>query len=183
MLAGAAVSEQICSFDALVDGRTRVLILGSIPGVASLQAVQYYAHPRNAFWAIMAELFKFPPELNYAERCDRLATQGVGLWDTLRSCERPGSLDSAIVETSIEANDFSGLLSAYPLIGAIFFNGAKSEQVFKRKVVPLMHENNPTLLGLLHLERLPSTSPANAGTPYSAKLQAWSSVSDTLQKL
>jgi double-stranded uracil-DNA glycosylase len=167
------MTEVVSSFDAIVNADTQVLVVGSMPGTASLEAVQYYAHPRNAFWPIMSHLFEFDAELPYTERCEILQRNGVGLWDTLRACVRPGSLDSAIVESSIEANDFAGLLREYPSIQAIFFNGAKSEQVFKRHVLPLLASSVFAGFDEITRGRLPSTSPANAGTSFADKLAAW----------
>nr|HRM71210.1 DNA-deoxyinosine glycosylase [Thauera phenylacetica] len=112
----------------------RVLVLGSMPGTASLAAAQYYAHPRNAFWPIMGALFGAGPELPYAQRLERLASAGVALWDVIGRCERAGSLDSAIAPASIEANDFAGLFAACPGIDHVFFNGAAAEAAFRRHV-------------------------------------------------
>ena len=155
----------------VVDDGTRVLVLGSMPGQVSLQMQQYYAHPRNAFWRIMSELLGFDDHADYAARLDAMLAAGIGLWDVLRLCDRPGSLDSAIVRDSMEANDFEKLFAQRPSITQVFFNGAKAEQVFRRLVAPnLAHP--PTYL------RLPSSSPANAGVAYDAKLRAWRAVVD-----
>jgi TDG/mug DNA glycosylase family protein len=155
----------------VVDAGTRALVLGSMPGQVSLQMRQYYAHPRNAFWRIMSELLGFDHHAGYAVRLDALRAAGIGLWDVLRLCDRPGSLDSAIVRDSMEINDFEKLFAQRPGIAQVFFNGAKAEQVFQRSVAP-------SLARPLKCLRLPSTSPANAGVAYDAKLRAWRAVVD-----
>ena len=155
----------------VVDDGTRALVLGSMPGKVSLRMQQYYAHPRNAFWRIMSELLGLDDHADYAARLDALRAAGIGLWDVLRLCDRPGSLDSAIVRDSMEANDFEKLFAQRPSISQVFFNGAKAEQVFRRLVAPNL-ARPPTYL------RLPSSSPANAGVAYDAKLRAWRAVVD-----
>ena len=141
-----------------------------MPGVASLDAQQYYAHPRNAFWWITAQLFGFDPELDYPQRCQALIGSGVAVWDVLRSCVRPGSLDSSIDPASVVANDFAGLLQQQPSIRRIYFNGAAAAAAWKRHVSPVLTaaeiESPPCL-------RLPSTSPAYAALTRQDKLQAW----------
>ena len=149
------------------------LILGSMPGKASLAANQYYAHPRNLFWPIIETLFEIPADLPYAERCRQLAGQGLALWDVLRTCTRSSSLDSDIVEGSIIAQDFEGFLRAHPRIGVIFFNGAKAESVWRRHVGPGL----PDDLAAIPTVRLPSTSPANASISYPVKLRQWRAIS------
>jgi TDG/mug DNA glycosylase family protein len=155
----------------VVDGRTRVLVLGSMPGGVSLQKQQYYAHPRNAFWRIMSNLIALDAHADYPARLHGLLCAGIGLWDVLRNCERPGSLDSAIVRDTMEANDFGALFLERPGISRVFFNGAKAEQVFRRLVAP-------GLCASITCARLPSSSPANAAVSYSAKLAAWRAVLD-----
>jgi double-stranded uracil-DNA glycosylase len=155
----------------VVDDGTGVLVLGSMPGQVSLRMQQYYAHPRNAFWRIMSELLGFDDRADYAVRLDARGAAGIGLWDVLRLCDRPGSLDSAIVRDSMEVNDFEKLFAQRPSITQVFFNGAKAEQVFRRLVAPNL-TRPPTYL------RLPSSSPANAGVAYDAKLRAWRAVVD-----
>jgi hypoxanthine-DNA glycosylase len=162
------------SFPPLARPDARVLILGSMPGTASLRERQYYAHPHNQFWPIMGELFGAGRELPYAQRVARLLERGIAVWDVLKHCERPGSLDSSIVRGSEVVNDFAGFLRQHPGIGAIFFNGAKSESVFRREVEARLAGRT------LRCTRLPSTSPAHAGVSRAAKLAAWRRIEDCL---
>ena len=164
--------SRVQSFEPVIGTRPRVIILGSMPGVASLEAVQYYAHPRNAFWPIMDRLFGIDASAEYPVRIRQIADQPVILWDTLQSCHRPGSLDSNIDLASARANDFPGLLARYDRIRAICFNGAASEQYFRKLVL------NRIDSGRIELLRLPSTSPANAGMSFDDKLAAWQQLLD-----
>ena len=156
------------SFEPIVGPGATTLILGSMPSVASLTAQQYYAHPRNAFWPIMGTLFGARPELPYEARTERLRSHRVAVWDVLNLCTREGSLDSAIVESSIVANDFERLFAENPGIDRVFFNGAKAAESYRRYVA--------TELPLPHVEftRLPSTSPAHASLDIATKTQQWS---------
>lgn len=156
----------------VADGSSRVLILGSMPGIASLKARQYYAHPRNAFWPIMGDLVGAAPALPYDRRRAALLKAGIALWDVLACCFREGSLDSAIVGE--EVNDFAAFLAAHPGIGRICFNGAKAAASFARGVDPA------ALPRPVATHRLPSTSPAHAGMDRAAKLAAWRAVTDAL---
>jgi hypoxanthine-DNA glycosylase len=142
-----------------------------MPGVASLEAVQYYAHPRNAFWPIMGDLFDFDHAVDYDTRIGEIRKLPIILWDSLQSCHRPGSLDSNIDIESARANDFPALLKRYPGIRAIYFNGAASEKYFRRLALPGL----PSGLDI-ELRRLPSTSPAHAGMSFERKLAAWSEI-------
>lgn len=155
------------SFPPVCDKNTEILILGSMPGKDSLTACQYYAHSRNAFWPIMAELFHAPSESSYKEWLLILLQNGIGLWDVIRQCRRKTSLDSAIEEQSIEVNDFPIFLQDHPQIFRICFNGAKAEQSFNRYVLSSIPEHQ------LDFVRLPSTSPANARMNFRQKLEAW----------
>lgn len=155
------------SFPALVGIAPRVLILGSMPGRASLQAGRYYAHPQNHFWPIMGQLVGASPSLPYNTRCERLTGAGIALWDVLARCEREGSLDSAIRDDTAQANDFHSLLARHGTIRAVLFNGAKAEGSFLRFVGPSLDT------GRLALRRLPSTSPANASQRADFKLAMW----------
>lgn len=162
------------SFAPVFRADARVLILGSMPGVASLAAAQYYAHPRNAFWNIMGVLFDAGPELPYDERLARLNAAGVALWDVIARCKRSGSLDSAIARSSVEPNDFTGLFAVCPRISHVFFNGATAETAFRR------HVRLPADAGPANFVRLPSTSPAHAARDVANKLAAWQAVRDAL---
>jgi TDG/mug DNA glycosylase family protein len=163
------MAARLTSLAAVITPDTRLLVLGSMPGAASLAAQQYYAHPRNAFWPIMSQLFNFAADLPYPQRLKQLQAHGIGLWDVLQSCEREGSLDSAIrAETP---NDFAALLKQQPQIRALAFNGAKAAQSFRKLVLPtLAPEQVPALMSL------PSTSPAHAALHFTNKLQAWQSI-------
>lgn len=153
--------------------KARLLILGSMPGAQSLSEQQYYAHPRNAFWPIMAKLLDFDPQLPYAKRLLLLQHHGVALWDVLQSCQRQGSLDAAI--RAEQPNDFQQLLQQSQL-KLIAFNGAKAWQCFRKSVLPqLVTENLPECI------TLPSTSPAHAAKPFSEKFEHWQKLSDYLR--
>lgn len=148
----------------------RLLILGSMPGKASLQADQYYAHPRNAFWRIMGDLLGAGPDLPYPQRLDKLTAAGVALWDVIAACERKSSLDADIVGATVCPNDFSAFFAVHRNIDCIFFNGGAAEASFRRLVLPGL--NGPQR----RLRRLPSTSPAHAASTYADKLAAWSAI-------
>jgi len=155
----------------------RVLILGTVPSVRSLEAGQYYGHPQNAFWPIMTALFVDDlrlegAQLDYPARVDLLVQSRVAVWDVLHAAERPGSMDSSIVEATAVPNDIAGFLAEHPAITQVFFNGAKAEQLFHR------HIAGPVIPGSreVHYHRLPSTSPANASLSFDAKLEAWAVV-------
>ena len=167
------MSAKVQSFASIVGSRPRIVILGSMPGVASLEAVQYYAHPRNAFWPIMGRLFDFEHEVEYVKRVATLELLPLILWDSLQSCVRPGSLDSAIDMTTTRANDFPGLFAEHAGIRAVFCNGATSEKYFRRLALPALEDRFE-----FDLVRLPSTSPANAGMKFEQKLDAWRRILD-----
>jgi len=160
--------SRVQSFEPVIGSNPRIIILGSMPGVASLEAVQYYAHPRNAFWPIMGALFGFDHAVEYDVRVGEIQKLPIILWDSLQSCHRPGSLDSSIDGDSAQANNFPALLKRFPEIRAIFFNGATSEKYFRRLALP-----NLPALDTVELVRLPSTSPAHAGLSFEQKLSAW----------
>ncbi len=143
------------------------LILGSMPGVASLEAGQYYAYGRNAFWKIIGDLYGAGPELDYQSRLKILSDRRIALWDVIKNCHRPGSLDSSIAEAGLITNDFTHFFSQHSQITRVYFNGLKAASLFNKKVLPLIDKE-------IEYHLLPSTSPANAATDYAAKLQAWS---------
>lgn len=153
----------------------RVLVLGSMPGDASLQAAHYYAHPRNRFWPVMASLCGFAADLAYEDRLRALHEAGVGLWDVIGRCERRGSLDTAIVRSSEVANAVGDLLLAHRSIVAIALNGGKAADAFRRHVQP----NLPPARAL-ELFALPSTSPAHAAMNVAALREAWSVIAPFL---
>lgn len=164
------------SFAPIAGPGARVLILGSMPGRASLEAQQYYAYPHNAFWPIMAALLDFDPELPYAARTEALVARGIALWDVLHTCEREGSLDSSIVETSIVPNDFAEFFREHGGVRTVFFNGTKAEAAFWRYVLPQLERDAIEL----ETTRLPSTSPAHASLRFKQKLASWRVVADAL---
>ena len=157
----------IRSFPPIENPTAHILILGSIPGKESLRAGQYYAHSRNAFWPIMGELVGAAPALPYAARIKKLKSAGIALSDVLASCTRHSSMDADIETGSICANDFAVFFRAHPHIDNVFFNGTMAEQCFRKYVLPTLKARP------LHLQRLPSTSPANASLSYEQKLDAW----------
>ena len=160
---------RVRSFPPIENAGARVLILGSMPGGASLAAGQYYAHPQNLFWPIMSALLGAGPGFAYAARTRLLKANGIALWDVLESCVREGSLDSAIEEATIAVNNFAAFYRTHPRIGRVFFNGAKAEASYRRFVLPSVRE----IGGPREYFRLPSTSPAHAALPFDRKRDAW----------
>jgi hypoxanthine-DNA glycosylase len=148
----------------VLDANTRLLVLGSFPGVASLRAQQYYGHPQNQFWKILGTVWAMPlPSLSYPERTAAALQHGLGLWDVYAGCEREGSLDSAI--RAPELNDLASLRQRCPALEAIAHNGGESYR----------HARHTEALGL-PVYKLPSTSPANASWSFERKLAAWAEV-------
>lgn len=157
----------VYSFEPIAQSDAVTLILGSMPGLESLKANQYYAHPRNHFWTIMAELLHFEASASYEKRADALRSARVALWDVLHSCRRQGSLDSAIEAETVVANDFRSFFQCHDKIRSVIFNGAKAEQCYVKHVLPGLDGD------LVRYARVPSTSPANASWSYARKLEAW----------
>jgi hypoxanthine-DNA glycosylase len=155
------VSARLLGLPPVISAQTRLLILGSFPGVASLQAQQYYGHPRNHFWPIVGHLLGVDMlALPYATRLQRLQQGGLGLWDVYASCQREGSLDTAIKDA--EFNDFAAIRHEAPSLRHIAHNGAESARAMRHLQA----------LGF-EVTRLPSTSPANASWSFQRKLDVW----------
>ena len=155
----------------VVGPHTRVLVLGSFPGAASLRLQQYYAHPHNHFWRILQALWPdqpLPGADQYAARCDWLLARGLGLWDVYAACEREGSLDSAI--RAAEVNDFAVLRQVCSGLCAVAHNGAESFRHAPRVQQALGAGGAQPAVASV---RLPSTSPANASWSFERKRQAW----------
>jgi len=154
-------------FAPVVGSEPRVLVLGSLPGQASLAANQYYVQPRNAFWTIMGALCGAEPTLDYAERLEALKHAGVALWDVLHEADRPGSLDSSIVATTQTVNDIAGLIASHEHIRLVAFNGQKAAEIFRRHIKGTLTRSN------FNIATLPSTSPAYASLRQAEKLARW----------
>jgi hypoxanthine-DNA glycosylase len=161
-------------FPPIVDHGAHTLVLGSLPGQRSLQLQQYYAHPQNAFWKLIEQMFGATSPLPYTRRVKILTDHGIALWDVLAAAERPGSLDSSIVHASARANDFAAFFRSHPQIRRIFFNGRKAEEMYRRFVLPAL----PGEFAGLRQECLPSTSPAHAGMSFAEKLERWKTIKE-----
>jgi len=162
--------ELSIGFPPIAGDRPRVLVLGSLPGRKSLEMRQYYAQPHNVVWRIMGSLFAAGPSLPYPDRLARLIANRVAVWDVLAAGERDGSLDSAIIHSSIVVNDFAAFFARHPGIGLICFNGTKAADLYRRRVLPAL---SPAIASVPS-RMLPSTSPAHASVPFAVKLESWS---------
>jgi hypoxanthine-DNA glycosylase len=164
-----ATDARKCGLAPVLTRHTRILVLGSFPGEASLAARQYYAHPRNHFWPIISAVLDEPlDEQPYRERIARLRARGVGLWDTIVACERRGSLDGAI--RNAERADVARARRAAPALALVCFNG----QTAARAASVWREAGYATLV-------LPSTSPANTH-PLAEKLAAWRAIAAFLAR-
>ncbi len=157
-------------FPPIAAADARVLVLGSLPGRVSLERQQYYAQPYNAFWKIMGQLFGAVPELPYERRLEVLRGHHIAVWDVLAAGERSGSLDSAIVASTMVLNDFDAFFVAHRDIRRICFNGNKAAELYRRRVLPRL----PPAIAALDTQLLPSTSPAHASRTFAQKLALWS---------
>lgn len=153
----------IQGFDPISDPDAHILILGSMPGIASLEANQYYGHPRNAFWRIMGDVYGAGLERPYDERTTILKEQGVAVWDVLKLCHREGSLDSNIKEEV--PNDFASFFDTHPRIERVLLNGGMAARSFRKYV-------GASCPGLVTIA-VPSTSPAYAAMRFEEKLRRW----------
>lgn len=163
----AQLADRRIGFPPVVDAATRLLILGSLPGDASLKAAQYYAHPRNAFWPLIGGVLgEDLAVLPYEQRLARLKARGVGLWDVIASAERSGSLDAAI--RSPEAADLRSLIDGLPALRAVTFNGKLAAKLGRRIIGDV---NGVRLIDL------PSSSPAHA-VGMTIKASSWNSLTD-----
>ena len=155
------MTDRLLGLPPVIGRNTRLLVLGSFPGAASLAAGQYYAHPRNHFWPILAAIWQLDlAALPYRQRLAELKRRGLGVWDVYASCRREGSLDQAIEEA--EYNDFAALVRRWPALTGVAHNGSESARAMRHFAA----------LGLA-VQRLPSTSPANASWSFDRKLAAW----------
>lgn len=156
------------SFWPSIDDSSQILILGSMPGVKSLEEQQYYAHPQNRFWKVMGAICNEPNlhQLDYQQKLKILLRNNIALWDTIKSCKRDGSLDSDIQNET--PNDIYGLLKKFPKLKTICLNGNKSYSTFKKYF--------PDLLEKYSCHKMPSTSPANAKYSLDALIKDWSSI-------
>ncbi len=155
----------IHSFPPFVNSKTKIIILGTMPGIASLEKQEYYAHKRNHFWRIMHTLLeKIPVSENFEEKIQLLQSHNIGLWDVLQYCERKGSLDIHIKNQ--KENDFESLFQKYPSIDKIVFNGKESHRYFTKKFGQIK--------GITY-HVMPSTSPANTMT-FENKLKIWATI-------
>ena len=157
------------SFPPIVDGRSRVLILGTLPGEESLRRREYYAHPRNLFWPIVCALFGEVPPAGYGDRLSYVASRQIALWDVCASAERAASADASI--RGEVPNAIDELIASHPLIRAIAFNGSGAQRLYDRHFA--RHR------GLAYLA-LPSTSPAYASLGFAEKLARWSLLREVL---
>ena len=161
-------------FPAIESATAHTLVLGSLPGRRSLDMRQYYAHPQNAFWKIVAAVFDAGWPLPYERAVEVLTSHGVAVWDVLAEARRPGSLDSAIIPATARVNDFAAFFRAHPRMRRVFFNGRKAEELYRRAVLPGL---SGEFDGLSHA-CLPSTSPAHAGVSFARKLAMWQTIGE-----
>jgi hypoxanthine-DNA glycosylase len=138
-----------------------------MPSVASLEKQQYYGHPRNAFWPLIAELLDFRLNNDYASNVEEAKAHGIAIWDVVGECTRPGSLDSAIVKGSERLNPISQLLLEHPEISRIALNGGTAARLFNQRILPEIQASGVMVFSL------PSTSPANARMNFQDKCEAW----------
>lgn len=153
---------KVYSFPSISNKEAKVLVLGTMPGIASLELNQYYGHPRNAFWKLLFTILEEPFSSDYEVRKHLALKNHIAIWDVLQACVREESLDSAIEQEV--PNDFNSFLETHPNLELIAFNGQKAAKFFKQYV---------RLKKTIRQVVLPSTSPANAGVLFEGKLREW----------
>jgi TDG/mug DNA glycosylase family protein len=157
---------RVSCFAPVANSNAKILILGSMPGQASLDAQQYYAHPRNAFWPILCIFLQIPLTTAYTQKLQALKSAHIALWDVLADCERKSSLDSHIQHDSLQTNDFINFFATHKKIHTVLLNGSTADQLFRKRVFPEL--NHP-----LQLYKMPSTSPAHASLNLDEKKLRW----------
>ncbi|NJO90044.1 MAG: DNA-deoxyinosine glycosylase [Chloroflexia bacterium] len=157
------------SFDAIIPENAKILILGTMPGIKSLEEHEYYAHDRNAFWPMMFAIFNNDFSIDYKTRISLLKNKKIALWDTLKLCYREGSLDSNI--KNAEPNEIIGFLERNQTIKHVLFNGKGAEKYYEK-----FHDRIPGI----NYYSMPSTSPANARFKFEDKLNAWQIIKELL---
>lgn len=157
------------SFYPIIDTTSRVLVLGSMPGVQSIMEQRYYANPKNQFWRLIYSIFMTPLDTNYDNRIQFIQKKGIALWDVIETCHRVGSLDSNIENEIV--NDFQNLFNNYPNLKLVAFNGSKAFETYRKRV--------GFALARIDYKPLPSTSPANT-IKFEEKLKQWGIIVDYL---
>lgn len=166
----SAPDRRKASFEPVVDRRTRVLVLGSLPGDRSLAAGRYYAHPQNQFWRLIGHVIgQDLAAFEYEARLRALRSAGIGLWDTVASATRRGSLDAAIRDA--EHNPLADLAASLPDLRAVAFNGTTSARIGRSLLEGSAYQ----------LLTLPSSSPAYAAMPFAEKLRLWRGIGEFLR--
>ena len=159
---------RIQSFPPIAAKDAKILILGTMPGIKSLEAQQYYAHPQNQFWKLMGDLVGAGRDLPYKERLKILKEKKIAVWDVFQCCIRPGSRDSAISDEVV--SDFPTFFKKHPHITHVFFDSSKAEHAYNKIVMPQVAHLN------LEYVRVPSPSPAHAVMKYEAKFKEWKKI-------
>lgn len=155
-------------FAPIANPSAQVLILGSMPGERSLAEQQYYAHPQNAFWRIMATITEVAFDQSYKKRIAGIVKAKLALWDVIAHCEREGSLDQHIDSTSIVVNDFKTFFAQHPQLQTVGLNGSTAYRLFVQHVV-----KKQLLPANVSYQQLPSTSPAHAQMTLKKKMEVW----------
>lgn len=168
---GDVILSEVTSLQPIIDSNTRVLVLGSMPGVQSLIEQKYYANNRNQFWRIIYSLFNTSLEIDYDKRISFIKNLGIGLWDVLSSCQRQGSMDSNIKDERV--NNFENLFKTYPNIKVAVFNGSKAFESFRDNI-------GFERFGSITFLKLPSTSPAHT-QKFDQKSKEWTIISNYLR--